>query len=85
MSSEIAESISSTETEHSGASILPFRRETLGELNPRIFYLLQFENPPDILVLHCGGNGIGQIPLHNSTRQIRETILQLEKILPSTN
>ena len=57
---------------------------TLGELNPRISYLLQFENTPDILVIHCGGNSIGQIPLHHLRRQIRETILQLEKILPST-
>jgi hypothetical protein len=45
-----------------------------GELVPRITLLLQYE-PPKILVIHCGGNSIGIMPLFHLRRQMKEAIL----------
>jgi hypothetical protein len=46
-----------------------------GELVPRITLLLQYE-PPKILVIHCGGNSIGIMPLFHLRRQMKEAILK---------
>jgi hypothetical protein len=32
-----------------------------GELVPRVKYLLRFNQPPDFLVIHCGGNSNGAV------------------------
>ena len=26
---------------------------------PRVQYLLNFESPPEVLIIHCGGNSLG--------------------------
>ena len=54
-----------------------------GELVPRITLLLQYE-PPKILVIHCGGNSIGIMPLFHLRRQMKEAILKLHRMLPYT-
>jgi len=53
-------------------------------LVPRIEYLLSFEDPPDILVIHCGANSIGQINLFDFRLTIYYTLEYLRSILPNT-
>jgi hypothetical protein len=60
-------------------------RMTWGELIPRISHLLKFEQPPEILVIHCGGNSIGHIKLHYLRCQIKDAIFDLKIMLPNTN
>lgn len=57
---------------------------TWSQLVPRISYLLNFESPPDILVIHCGGNDIGAIELLDFRRQIRASLFDIMTMLPST-
>jgi hypothetical protein len=49
-------------------------RMTWCELIPRISHLLKFEQPPEIMVIHCGGNSIGHIKLHHLRCQIKDAI-----------
>lgn len=57
---------------------------TWDEFISRVTYLLNFEQPPDIMVLHCGGNSIGTIKLHEFRSKIRETLHKLMEMLPTT-
>ena len=57
---------------------------TWGELVPRINFLLNFENPPKVLVIHCGGNSLGLISLFELRRQMKTAILKIHSMLPST-
>jgi hypothetical protein len=45
---------------------------TWGELIPRISHLLKFEQPPEILVIHCGANSIGHIKLSINNSRFAE-------------
>ena len=54
------------------------------ELVPRIKYLLNFEDSPSILVMHCGGNSIGQVPLLDLRNQIGSSLWEIHSLLPST-
>jgi hypothetical protein len=54
------------------------------ELVPRIKYLLNFEDSPSILVMHCGGNSIGQVPLLDLRNQIGSSLWEIQSLLPST-
>ena len=58
---------------------------TWGELIPKISHLLKFEQPPEILVIHCGGNNIDHIKLHHLSCQINDAIFNLKIVLPNTN
>jgi lysophospholipase L1-like esterase len=55
-----------------------------GELIPRVKYLLRFNQPPDFLVIHCGGNSIGAVKLRELRCQIKDSLGQLMALLPST-
>lgn len=57
----------------------------LEELLPRMSFLLKIETAPDILVIHCGGNNIGKSKLHTLRRKIREALLTIHEMLPSTH
>ena len=59
-------------------------RMTWCELIPRISHLLKFEQPPEIMVIHCGGNSIGHIKLHHLRCQIKDAIFNLKIMLPNT-
>lgn len=52
------------------------------ELVPRIKYLLRFEQEPDFLIIHCGGNNIGSCKLHNFRRQIKSSLCKVSELLP---
>jgi len=54
------------------------------QLVPRVQYLLNFESPPEVLVIHCGGNSLGYVPLHTLRRQIFDAILEIRCLLPKT-
>jgi hypothetical protein len=54
------------------------------ELVPRIKYLLNFEDSPSILAMHCGGNSIGQVPLLDLRNQIGSSLWEIQSLLPST-
>ena len=51
---------------------------------PRVQYLLNFESPPKVLIIHCGGNSLGYVPLHTLRRQIVDAILEIRMLLPKT-
>ena len=42
------------------------------ELIPRVKYLLRFNQPPDFLVVHCGGNSNGAVKLRELRCQIKD-------------
>lgn len=46
--------------------------------------LLQFEDPPDLLVLHVGGNDLGQVPLGDLRFNILLFLEDLRSLLPHT-
>ena len=54
------------------------------ELMPRVKYLLRFNQPPDFLVIHCGGKSIGAVKLRELRCQINDSVGQLMTLLPST-
>ena len=55
-----------------------------GELIPRVKCLLRFNQPPDFLAIHCGGNSIGAVKLRELRCQIKDSLGQLMALLPST-
>ena len=68
---------------------LGLNRQGLGgmvwdELVPRIKYLFNFEDSPSILVMHCGGNSIGQVPLLDLRNQIGSSLWEIQPLLLST-
>lgn len=52
---------------------------------PKVQSLLNFENPPSYLIIHCGGNDIGQdvkgVVVRNN---IKKGLLKLHQLLPET-
>jgi hypothetical protein len=54
-----------------------------GELFPRVKYLLRFNQPPDFLAIHCGGNNNGAVKLRELRCQIKDSLGQLMAILPT--
>ena len=56
----------------------------LSELVPRIRFLSHFESPPEILVIHCGGNDLGYVKLQVLRRRIKRCIFELNQMLPNT-
>jgi hypothetical protein len=58
--------------------------KTVNELVPRIKYLFNFEDSPSILVMHCGGNSIGQVPLLDLRNQIGSSLWEIQPLLLST-
>ena len=48
------------------------------DVEKRIKFLLKFEDPPELLLIHCGGNDIGYVPAKKLRQNIRE-ILQIYK------
>lgn len=59
----------------------------MGEILPKIKCLLKVEDPPNFLVLHCGGNNI---PGDKGEKyvdlrlKINNTLVSLAKLLPDT-
>ena len=43
-----------------------------------------FESPPEVLIIHCGGNSLGYVPLHTLRRHIFYAILEMRFVLPKT-
>ena len=60
------------------------RRNGLGELIPRVKYLLRFNQPPDFLVVHYGVNSNGAVKLRELRCQIKDSLGQLMALLPTT-
>ncbi|XP_062572705.1 uncharacterized protein LOC134234656 [Saccostrea cucullata] len=54
------------------------------DLIPKIKLLLRYESPPKILIIHCGGNDIGKIPLLQLRSNMCSTLKNLEELLPNT-
>ena len=54
------------------------------QLLPTIKTLLRYEDPPEWLVLHCGGNAIGQIPLKQLRAKMLNDVVFLRTSLPNT-
>lgn len=54
------------------------------DIIPKIKLLLRYESPPEILVIHCGANDIGKIPLLRFRAIMQSTITELNQILPNT-
>lgn len=55
-----------------------------GQIYNCIKHLLKFEHKPDILVLHCSGNDIGQISTLVLRHQIIRTLKRLKQEMPET-
>ena len=53
------------------------KEEWDGQFVPRVQYLLNFESPPEVFILHCGENNLGYVPLHTLRRQIFVAILEI--------
>ncbi len=55
------------------------------ELVPKIENLLKkkYEHPPDILVIHCGGNNLGYRKLHKFRHNIRSELSKVRVLLPN--
>lgn len=54
------------------------------DLIPKIRLLLRYESPPDILIIHCGANDIGKIPLLQLRSIMQSTLERLKQMLPKT-
>ena len=58
---------------------------TWDKLQKKVQTLLQYEDPPDFLVIHCGGNNIGigtkSIVLR---KRMENTLKRYKKLMPST-
>lgn len=54
----------------------------LRHLLPKIRHLLQYEDPPHFLVLHCGVNDIGQIKSSELREKIEKSLDALSPLLP---
>lgn len=54
------------------------------ELIPEIENMLKWHNPPELLVIHCGGNSIGQTSVLDLRDQIRSDLSQIQSMLPAT-
>lgn len=57
---------------------------TLNKLFPRIQLLLRYEPSPDILIIHCGGNDIGNVPLLDLRTKMKEIFQRIQTRLPNT-
>lgn len=56
----------------------------LCQLKRRVRNLLKFVDPPSYIVIHCGGNDIGEFPILEIRRLARSAIEFLNQILPNT-
>ena len=54
------------------------------DLVPRLVFLSNFESPPSVLVIHCGGNSIGQTPLVDLRAEIMCSLKQIKVMFPQT-
>ncbi|XP_062607108.1 uncharacterized protein LOC134268883, partial [Saccostrea cucullata] len=54
------------------------------KLFPRIQLLLRYELSPDVLIVHCGGNDIGNVPLLDLRVMMKETIQMIQSKPPNT-
>lgn len=54
------------------------------DLIPKIRLLSRYESPPDILIIHCGANDIGKIPLLQLRSYMQSTLERLKQMLPKT-
>ncbi|XP_061183336.1 uncharacterized protein LOC133191607 [Saccostrea echinata] len=54
------------------------------DLIPKIKLLLRYESPPEILIIHCGGNDIGKIPLLQLRSIMSSALEELKQLLPKT-
>jgi lysophospholipase L1-like esterase len=57
---------------------------TWDKLFPRIQLLLRYEPSPNILIIHCGGNDIGNVPLLDLRMKMKETFHRIQTKLPQT-
>lgn len=56
----------------------------LGKLKSKVRTLSAIEEMPDILVLHCGGNDIGQTPIGDLRSFVKTQLRSIHKAFPST-
>ena len=54
------------------------------QLERKLTYLLTFEDPPDYLVLHCGGNDIGHVKSIKLRKQMEQTMKNIRNKFPKT-
>ena len=57
---------------------------TLREVVPRLRLLLQYEAAPNYLVLHVGGNDIGQYPFKIVRQRLLTVLVEIQTLLPDT-
>ena len=60
------------------------RGHVMGRIGPKNYTAASVQTTTKILVIHCGGNSIGIIPLFHLRRQMKEAILNLHHMLPDT-
>lgn len=51
---------------------------------PKIKQMSQYEDPPKLLVIHCGGNDVGLIPAQVLRGRIRKGLQLISTLLPKT-
>ena len=56
----------------------------LHQLERKIAHLLTFEDPPELLVIHCGGNDIGFVKSIILRNNVEKTLKNLQMLLPCT-
>ncbi|XP_056021292.1 uncharacterized protein LOC125652581 [Ostrea edulis] len=54
------------------------------EMYNKIKTLLKVADPPDYIILHCGGNNIGYTPIKQLIQDMKGTIDKIWKLLPNT-
>lgn len=54
------------------------------QLYDSVHSILQTESPPSILVIHCGANSMGTMPLRKLRNFMKFTISQIATLLPNT-
>ena len=54
------------------------------EMYQKIKTLLKVADPPDYIMLHCGGNNVGYTPIKKLIQDMKATVEKISKLLPNT-
>lgn len=54
------------------------------QLKSKVKTMLAYEDPPSILIFHCGGNDIGHIPLGGLRYALKSQVTEIQCTLPNT-
>jgi lysophospholipase L1-like esterase len=56
----------------------------LHQLKKKLLMLNQYEQSPDLMVIHCGGNDLGTVDLYNLLNNVKTQILSLKTNFPNS-